>query len=246
MRKIPELSDTTGHEGLVRYMMVKHAGDPEKLDAIWPRRISSVSRLLSLLEDKYWGKQNKANIDRLMEIAAEEVREEAPRRAKVMPEQFPYPPDNWAEGKIRRRGDSPTFGEMRDIANSPDIGRGAGAMGNNKVLGTIEKLLKGQQLAQGKFDTVLSPRKKSSSQSGKRSSLRRTPGKTMISVAHLRPGLSQIQTPGIGPIHIRNQIILPLAINRSTLKRPRTKRVRGKVKTIFRQEVVDNATSSAS
>lgn len=74
-----------------------------------------------------------------------------------MPDQFPYPEEGWSTGKIRRRGDSPTFGEMRDIANSPDIGRGAGAMGNNKVLGTIEKLLKGQQLAQGKFDTVLKP-----------------------------------------------------------------------------------------
>jgi hypothetical protein len=73
-----------------------------------------------------------------------------------MPEQFDYPKDGWSTGKMRRNGDSPTMQDMRDIAESPDIGRAAAAFADNPALKTIEKLFKGQKLAQGQYDTKLS------------------------------------------------------------------------------------------
>lgn len=70
-------SSAGGHEMLVRYMMVKHAGDPEKLGPSG-REDEQRKRAIGIFEDKYWGKQHQATIDKLMDIAAEEVRKKRP------------------------------------------------------------------------------------------------------------------------------------------------------------------------
>jgi hypothetical protein len=77
MNKIPELPGTTGHEGIVRYLMVKHAGDPEK---IGPSGNEDRQRkeALEMFDDKFWGKQHRQNIDKLMALAAQEVMKKSP------------------------------------------------------------------------------------------------------------------------------------------------------------------------
>lgn len=66
-----------GHESLVRYMMVKHAGDPEK---VTPSGRPDQQRALAIeiFENQHFGKERMKAVDRLMEIAAEEVRKKRP------------------------------------------------------------------------------------------------------------------------------------------------------------------------
>jgi hypothetical protein len=74
---LDKLPDAGGHEWLVRYMMYKHAGDPEQITPSGKpdqQRKSAVE----YFEDKYWGKQHQATVNRLMEIAAQEVAKKRP------------------------------------------------------------------------------------------------------------------------------------------------------------------------
>jgi hypothetical protein len=111
--------------------------------------------------------------------------------------QFDYPEKSWAEGKMRMakagpRGDpGKEFRELegirkkkeqilsegggqkyaqmgRSIMSDADIGTGAGAMSQDKTIGFMDKFLQGQKIAQGQFDTVLSPREEESFQAWKK------------------------------------------------------------------------------
>lgn len=66
-----------GHEMLVRYMMVKHAGDPEKL-APSGKEDKQRKLALEIFENSYYGKERVDTMNKLMDLAAEEVRKKRP------------------------------------------------------------------------------------------------------------------------------------------------------------------------
>jgi len=104
--------------------------------------------------------------------------------------QFDYPDKPWSEGKMRtsrrimegsgakefreleglrkERGQRLSQNMSSAISSDANIAAGAGAMSQDKTIGFMESFLKGQQNAQGKFDTVLSPAEEASFQAWKK------------------------------------------------------------------------------
>lgn len=64
--------DLPDEEMVVRYMMVKHAGDPEKLTPAG-RPDKQRSQAIEMFESKYWGEKRVKAMDALMKLAEEEV-----------------------------------------------------------------------------------------------------------------------------------------------------------------------------
>jgi hypothetical protein len=74
---LDKLPGEGSHEMLVRYMMVKHGGDPEVF-APSGKKDEQRMQAMEIFENKHFGKQRVEAMNKLMEIAAEEVRKKRP------------------------------------------------------------------------------------------------------------------------------------------------------------------------
>lgn len=74
---LESLPDFGGNELLVRYMMVKHMGDPEKYDP-YGKEDKQRKGAIETFEDKHYGKGHMKKVDEILKIAEQEVAKKRP------------------------------------------------------------------------------------------------------------------------------------------------------------------------